>query len=352
MATAENHSLPKRETGRFKSGIPHLSSIGIARLRTAVQVCFTLFCLYAGYRFYCFYTWALEKSDSYVARPPSVEGFLPISALLGLKRLVLTGQWDSVHPAGLTILIAAIGIAFLARKGFCGWICPVGCISNLIEKLGRPLKLADTLPKALDYTLLSLKYLLLAFFLYVVLLSMDLRAIEEFLSSSYNLAADAKMLQFFLDPSTLTIGVIGFLFLISFVVRNFWCRYLCPYGALLGMLSLVGPLQVRRKATRCIDCKKCENICPASIRITSAETLCHPECVGCMECVEICPQEDCLSLQSYSRRKIPIRAVPIAVVLLFGLFYVTALTTGHWHTTVPIDMMKRLYQSASSLVHP
>ena len=352
MAGTGNQFLPERKRVRSGRSVTRLSSIGIGRLRSAVQACFTLFCLYAGYRFYCFYMWALERSDSYVARPPSAEAFLPISALLGLKRLVLTGQWDSVHPAGLTILIAAIAIAFFVRKGFCGWICPVGFISNLVEKIGRPVRVANTLPKALDYPLLCLKYLLLAFFLYVVLLSMDLGAVEQFLHSSYNLAADAKMLEFFLKPSTMTVGVIAFLFLISFVVRNFWCRYLCPYGALLGIPAMISPVQVKRKASRCIDCKKCENICPASIRITAAETLRHPECVGCMECVEVCPQEDCLSLQSCSRRRIPIYAVPVAVVLLFGLFYFGALATGHWHTTVPLEMMKRLYQSASTFAHP
>ena len=352
MTAGGNQFLPEHKRAQPGRSVARLSAIGIARLRFAVQACFTLFCLYAGYKFYCFYMWALDRSDTYVARPSSVEAFLPISALLGLKRLVLTGQWDSVHPAGLTILIAAIAIAFFVRKGFCGWICPVGFISNLIEKLGRPVRLANTLPKGLDYPLLCLKYLLLAFFFYVVVLSMDLRAVEDFLRSSYNLAADAKMLEFFLKPSTLTVGVIAFLFLISFVVRNFWCRYLCPYGALLGLPALISPVQVKRKASRCIDCKKCENICPASIRITAAETLRHPECVGCMECVDICPQENCLSLQYYSKRRIPIRAVPVAVVLLFGLFYVAALATGHWHTTVPLDMMKRLYQSAATFVHP
>jgi hypothetical protein len=76
----------------------------IARLRFAAQAGFTLFCLYAGYRFYGYYLWMMDQSETFVARPPSVEAFLPISALLGLKRFVLTGRWDEIHPAGLTIL--------------------------------------------------------------------------------------------------------------------------------------------------------------------------------------------------------------------------------------------------------
>jgi polyferredoxin len=324
----------------------------ISRLRIFVQAGFTLYCLYAGYRFYRFYLWTMHEAETYVSRPPSVEAFLPISAFLGLKRLVLTGQWDPVHPAGLTVFLAAIFIAFLLRKGFCGWICPAGFVSNLLEKIGKPIRVANRLPKGLDYPLLALKYLLLAFFLYVILLKMDLGAIEAFLYSPYNLAADAKMLQFFLHITPLALAVIGALLLVSLVVRNFWCRYLCPYGALLGLLAVSSPIRVRRNASRCIDCRKCEEICPASLRIAGAETVRQAECIGCMECIGVCPEKNCLTLQIPRKKQIPILAMPLAVIGVFGVFYTVAALTGHWHTAVPPDLLKRLYQSASSFAHP
>ena len=77
-------------------------------LRRTVQASFALFCLYAGYRFYLFYLWAAGRSETFVPRPPSVEAFLPIGALVNLKRLLLTGQFDPIHPAGLTIFLAAL----------------------------------------------------------------------------------------------------------------------------------------------------------------------------------------------------------------------------------------------------
>ena len=120
----------------------------------------------------------------------------------------------------------------------------------------------------------------------------------------------------------------------------------------VGLLAIFGPVQVKRRATQCIDCKKCEHTCPASIRITQAETVRHAECIGCMECVDICPQENCLSLEIPPKRHMSIGVMPIAVIGIFGLFYIAALITGHWHTTIPLEMMKQLYQSASTFTHP
>ena len=100
--------------------------LNLIYLRKAVQAAFTFFCIYVGIRFYQYYLWITSRSTSFVPRPPSVEAFLPISALMSLKKLLLTGVYDSIHPAGLSIFLAALAIALIARKGFCGWICPVG----------------------------------------------------------------------------------------------------------------------------------------------------------------------------------------------------------------------------------
>jgi polyferredoxin len=324
----------------------------VAGLRMMVQAAFAVICVIAGYNFYQFYRWAIGQSGTYVARPAAIEGFLPISALLGLKRFLMTGKWDEIHPAGLTILIFAIVSALLLRKAFCGWICPVGFASNLLARLGGALRLERSVPRWIDYPLLGVKYLLLAFFSYIILWQMDVRAIESFLYSQYNLVVDAKMLLFFLQPSILTLKVLGILLLVSLVVRNFWCRYLCPYGALLGLGALISPLQVKRNAARCIDCKKCEKICPASIRVSQNSTMRHAECIGCAECVEICPEKDCLTLRARRIKVTPLYSFAIVVVGLFAIFWAIAVFTGNWHTGINPEAFKLLYPAAASVAHP
>jgi polyferredoxin len=330
---------------------PHKNARTIARLRMAVQGAFVLICVIAGYEFYRFFLWATGQSETYVARPAAVEGFLPISALLGLKRFLLTGKWDEIHPAGLAILLFAITTALLLRKAFCGWVCPVGFVSNQLAGLSSALKLERTVPRWLDYPLLSLKYFLLAFFSYIILWRMDIRAIEAFLYSEYNLVADAKMLLFFMHPAALTVKVLVILLLLSLFIRNFWCRYLCPYGALLGLGALISPFQVKRNASLCVHCRKCDKVCPAAIRISQNGTIRHPECVGCAECVEVCPEKDCLTLKARKATVTPY-AFALAIIGLFVVFWVIAVFTGHWHSQVQPEVFRNLYPAAGSVAHP
>jgi len=338
-----------------KSRIPKNDLISpgwIKKLRFLIQTCFALFCLYAGYRFYLFYLWGTGQSSTYVPRPPSVEAFLPISALVGLKRFILSGHYDMIHPAGLTIFLAALCIGLLLRKGFCGWICPIGFASNLVEKAGRKLKILWQPPIWLDLPLLSLKYLLLFFFLYLIAWKMTLEQIESFHNAPYNIAVDAKMLLFFLAPSGLSVGIMIFLVAVSLVIRNFWCRYLCPYGGLLGLLALASPFQVKRDQDTCIDCKKCEKTCPASISLTTKKTIRTAECIGCTECISVCPVDDCLTLGLPGRKKNSILLLPAAVLTTYILFYAVSLLTGHWYTDVPPEVMKKFYSIIAELPHP
>jgi ferredoxin len=87
-------------------------------------------------------------------------------------------------------------------------------------------------------------------------------------------------------------------------------------------------------------------------KVACNDTVRHAECIGCMECVEVCPQEDCLSLSLSGKKQIPIHIMPVAIAVFFGLFYMAAVFSGHWQSTIPPDTAKPLYQAAETFAHP
>jgi len=132
-------------------------------------------------------------------------------------------------------------MSLVLKKAFCGWLCPVGTFSEILWKVGQKLfRRSFPLPGWLDLPLRGLKYLLLGFFLFIIG-AMSAEALDDFMHAPYALVADVKMLNFFRNMGLTAIMVIGVLVLLSVLVQNFWCRYLCPYGALMGLASLLSP---------------------------------------------------------------------------------------------------------------
>ncbi len=324
-------------------------------LHRAVQYGFVCFFIYVGMRFYLYVQWAMGASSLYVEKPASVEAFLPISALLGAKRLLFTGQYDPVHPAGLTIFLLAVATALLLRKGFCGYLCPIGCISMLLERLGRRLGISRRPGKVLSFPLSVPKYLLLAFFAYLVLWNMNTADIEAFIRTPYNHVADSKMLLFFLHPSTVLLVILGVLFLGGMLIPSFWCRGFCPYGALLGLFSWLSPVAVRREESLCTGCRRCSKACPQRIPVHEKRRVTGPECLGCTECVGACPEKGCLQVRlGYTKKAAPLPFWSIAAgtLLLMYLFFCGAVVTGHWESRTPPELARMYHRSILQLEHP
>ena len=319
-------------------------------LRSIVQYTFVLLCVWIGIEFYLFVKCGQSAGAvSFHQRPPGVEGFLPISALISLKYLIQTGIVNNVHPSGLVILIAIIVISLLLKKAFCSWLCPVGTLSESLWMLGKKMFGRNLrIPRWLDYPLRSLKYLLMFFFV-ISIASMDVPVLKDFIYSPYNKVADIKMYLFFANISSFALITLFVLAGLSVVIKNFWCRYLCPYGALLGFVSIFSPLKITRKPSTCIDCELCTKACPSSIKVHTADRVWSDECTSCYACVEDCPVKDTLVMSANKKSQ----AVPSWVfgLMLAGVFIAItglAMLTGHWQNTISKEEYARRIQNIES----
>jgi polyferredoxin len=322
-------------------------------LRRAFQLAFLALNVWIGIEFYLFVRYYETGGRSaWAGRPPGVEGWLPIASLMNLKVLLLTGRVPTLHPAGMFLLIAFLAVSWAFRKSFCGWLCPVGTVSEYLWQLGRRMfRRSLRLPRRLDIGLRSLKYLLLGLFLYAVF-SMSVPAIRAFLEGPYGVVDDVKMLNFFRFLG-LTGGIVMALLAAgSMLVRNFWCRYFCPYGALLGLAALASPLRIRRDRDLCIDCGKCAKACPSALPVDRLIAIQSAECTGCLECVAQCPAAGALFLAAPRRRRVPAWVMAAGIAALFLGICGYARINGSWHTNLPDRVYFELIPRAGELTHP
>ena len=349
----------RKPRSRFSPSTPWLTRI-LSRLKTdtqflrsTFQLTFTLLCVWIGIEFYLFMSWGMSGgARSFVNRPPGVEGSLPISALMSLKHWIEGGILNGIHPASVFILLAIVGVSIVVKKAFCSWLCPVGTLSESLWMLGQKIfGRSLNVPRWLDYPLRSLKYLLLFFFV-ASIWQMDVPALHHFIYSPYNKVADIKMYLFFAQISSFVLWTIIVLALLSVVIKNFWCRYLCPYGALLGMAGWLSPFKITRVKETCIDCNLCTKACPAAIKVHAATRVWSDECTSCLKCIEACPVKNTLMMKTSGMRG----GVPSWVfgTLVAGVFVAVtglAILTGHWQNNISPEEYLRRFQELDAPVY-
>ena len=108
-----------------------MSARYVQPLRILIQFSFLGFMLWLGVRFYQFVHYFRSGGTSpFVPRPDGIEGFLPISGLLGAASWLKGNGINSIHPAAVVLFLTVLAMALLLRRSFCSWICPVAVVSE------------------------------------------------------------------------------------------------------------------------------------------------------------------------------------------------------------------------------
>jgi len=235
----------------------------------------------------------------------SAEAYCPFGGLESLYKYITTGGSfvPHTHLSNLVLLVAVLVTAFLARSAFCGWICPLGFIQDLISNFSALLrKRFPRLRKAmrslnarasrlafLDRYLRLLKYgvLLWAVIGAGVYGVMVFRDYDPW-SALINIAEFSF---------TAGLVVLGVTLVASFFVERPWCRYACPLGAASGLLGKFSPMYLKRESDACKVCKVCTTACPMGLQVHTATTIKSADCIGCLECVGACPRPGALEVK-------------------------------------------------------
>lgn len=307
------------------------------------KTAFLVFFVYACVQLFRFAAWARGEGP-YVTRPEAPAGLLPVGHFMSFFVWIRGGGWDTLLPAGLVIIIAAVSVSLLFRRGFCGWICPVGTVWEACSALGRKLLGGRNirLPKWLDITGRVFRFIL-AGAVVVILFSVPIAEAVGFRSLPYMMIADLKTIGLMITPVYLLVILLAGA--ISVLFGPVWCRYLCPVGGMYAAVAVASPCSVHRDTETCIQCARCTASCHAYCEPDKVTTVRSTECDGCMECVKACPVDDCLTARAFSRVRIAPWVWPVLVVGLWLAIYGIASLTGNWKSSIPPEQFKAVITS-------
>ena len=236
------------------------------------------------------------------SRGGAFDAFCPFGGVETFWAYVTTGQTlKTTNLLNFSVLLAVLGVSLIAGRAFCGWMCPIGTLQDMFAGWTRRLsggkkhirgkssaaRFPTQFPPQSDRWLRYLKYLVLA----VILIASTMSVYPPL----YDICPARALFSFHLTTPLLASVLIIFI-ITSMLVKRFWCKYLCPLGAMLVLFNKISPLRVVIDRDRCTDCSRCEAECPVDIH-GIPENIRSPECVRCLECLETCAIPDAVTLQ-------------------------------------------------------
>jgi polyferredoxin len=270
-----------------------------------------------------------QDADLRLSQP--VTWFFQLDPLVWLSSLLsglqlISGFWWAVGVLIITL--------FLGRV-FCSFICPFGTIHHMVGSVKPALKGARMIKANQKTSAQRIKYGLLVAVLVAAVMTLNLAGLLDpmsFLFRSLALAvlpgiglglkelfdvmagSDIKILNYlsysgevlvspvfgYGYPAYKTGWFIGLLFLIVLFLNRikprFWCRVLCPLGALLGICSRFTVLRLEKDQDKCTDCHMCSKACQGAASPIPGQDWENGECIMCFNCFDVCP-EDALSFK-------------------------------------------------------
>ena len=225
----------------------------------------------------------------------SLHAVCPFGGVVSLYQFFTVGSFvQKIHESSFVLMVLVFILAVLFGPVFCGWVCPLGTIQEWVGKLGKKFfkkRYNHMVPTNVDRYLRYLRYIFLAWVLYMTATTGKL--IFQDVDPYY------ALFNFWTGEVALSsLVILGATLGLSLLVERPWCKYACPYGAVLGLTNLFRVFSIRRVESSCRDCGVCTRDCPMNIPVDAVQVVRDHQCITCLECTSeaICPIDDTVVL--------------------------------------------------------
>ena len=255
-------------------------------IRRLVQTGFLVFIVAAAVRHIFF-----EESGA-----ASIDALCPFGGVETLWLWVTTGAYvPKVHPSSLVLMVGLLLGTLASGAAFCGWVCPFGTLQDALTWLRERLHVpAVNVPEKLDRWLRYGRYVTLALVLYMTISTVKLWFADY--DPYRTIFGLGWLFEFNAAEQWPAYTIALTILLASFFIPRFWCKYTCPLGGALSLVSHVSLLRIRRTESTCKSCALCARPCPVGIAVEKAAPLVSTNCIGCLACVETCPRHGALEV--------------------------------------------------------
>jgi len=215
----------------------------------------------------------------------SLHSLCPFGGVVTIYQYATVGTFvQKIHESAFVLMVIGFVLAILFGPVFCGWVCPLGTIQEWVAKWGKKLFRRRFVPTRIDNLLRYIRYLVLAWVVYVTATSGTL------IFADYD--PYFALFNFWSGEVAWTaLAILGLTLVLSLFIERPWCKYACPYGAVLGISNLFRVFKIKRVESTCKADGACSIMCPMNIPVDSIKTVRDHQCISCLECTSeaLCP---------------------------------------------------------------
>jgi uncharacterized protein with FMN-binding domain len=216
---------------------------------------------------------------------------MTFSELKTVYKMIIKGNFNftAAFPSLVEFTVVML-LTIVMGRWFCGWLCAFGAYNDLIYSISKKVfKLRFRVDEKVDSILKYMKYVILIF---IIIVSWTIGSSILDSTSPWDVFGQISDISTVL--SSLIIGLI-FLVLITIgaaFIERFFCRYLCPLGAVFSIISKIGIIKINKPKADCGKCRACTINCSMGLQLYKVDGVRGGDCIHCLKCTEVCPRNN------------------------------------------------------------
>lgn len=245
---------------------------------------------------------------------------LTFSELKKLYQMGIQGNFNIYQAlAGSAAFISVILLTVLFGRFFCGWMCAFGTFNDFIHIISKNVfKIDIKVDEKVDAVLKYVKYVIL---MIIIAISWTMGSNIFQGTSPWDAFAQITTFPQVLYDYAFGVAILLLIAIGAMFIERFFCRYLCPLGAIFAIISKLSIFKIKKPNEKCGKCRLCTNNCSMGLPLYKKNAVRGGECINCLKCVETCPRKN-TKAAIVNEDVNPALASSIAVATFVGLYSV------------------------------